>query len=72
MFCQVLLIHLFESDYECICIVNYGNISNAPLNILSSVYCNTDLYNIDVFQAKALKTLVHTPYNSFSPEIKHF
>ena len=35
MFCQVLLIHLNESDYECICIVFYGKICNVPLNILA-------------------------------------
>ena len=32
--CQVLLIQLYESDYECICILIYGKIRNVPLNIL--------------------------------------
>ena len=28
----------FESDYECICIVDNGKTCSVPLNILSSVY----------------------------------
>ena len=40
MFCQVLLIQLYESDYEYICIVIYGQICNVPFNIFSSVFCS--------------------------------
>ena len=35
MFCQVLLIQLYESDSECICIVIYGKIRNVLINILA-------------------------------------
>ena len=46
VFCQVLLIQLYESDYKCIRIVIYGRIRNVPLNILSSVYHFNSLINL--------------------------
>ena len=47
IFCQVLLIQLYESDYECIFIVIYGKICNVPLNILSSVFPHNIIFRVD-------------------------
>ena len=60
MFCQVLFIQLYESDYECICIVIYGQIRNVPLNILSSVCLLTADYTVKpVLSGHSIKTNYH-------------